>query len=832
MGGLCARQAGAAPIMAVGVALIWSLLPAVAASAGAPSTDRPFTVSDLLKIEQLGPAAITSDHTQLVAQIEGAAETAGRFDSDGFATPYTGRIRVAALSAPYQTFDIRHPDAGLGLVGGPVSPDGRQILLQGFREGRWASALGDLRDGSLSWIELAIDLPVLGRSAQWTSPETFVAISLPPGAAPAYVEAIPLPKRRLGELWEQAASGRESYRLVGVGPGLASWPSPRPGGLVQVDAMRGAVRPLAEGVFLDIEASPNGRWVAALEASEVVQPDVTERIDVASRGRRHALVVVDLRTGASWRPLPGMDVLPLKLSWSPSGAQLMVLAQAPDKAPNLWVITPDTRTLRTADLGATTLATDRLGAGFLIAKTAWLGESPVVGVRRPERDGVSWVEIGQAGLRDLSQGFPKAATDIIAADGETITFIGPDGLILVNVDGDLLVPAGPRLRPINPPRLGEGLRFEITPSASVPLLQGPSHVHRLTQGHLVRAAATPPQASIVVASSAIVTRARDARGVSTIALSAEGRFVPLFSLNQHLATTIPMEVHPVAHHGEGGRRLTSWYLSPAGRKASEATPLIVLPYPGASYPSPPPSLRADAWAPTPHARLLSAAGYGVLIPALPTRSTAGEPAQHITSQLEAAVDAALGKNLADPQRVALWGHSFGGYGALIAASQSDRFRAVVAQAAKTDLTAGWGALTPFGRLAPETGPAMLSSIGWTESGQGGLGAPPWAAPERYQRNSPLFRADAIETPVLLIHGDHDFVPLPQAEALFAALYRQGKPAALMTLFGEGHLPSSPANIKAIYDVVLEWLQAQGMAAERVHICPSSHAGQPASCPSL
>lgn len=829
MRGLCARQAGAAAIMAAGMALAWAPLLAVAAPAGASLKHRPFTVSDLLKIERLGPAAITPDHAHLVAQIEGAAEEAGRFDSDGFTTPYTGRIRVAALSPPYQTFDIRHPDAGLGLTGGPVSPDGRQLLLQGFREGRWASALGDLRDGSLKWIDLAIDLPVLGRSAQWTSPETFVAISLPPGGAPAYVEAIQLPKRRLGELWEQAAAGGASYHLVGAGPGLTPWPRPRPGGLVQVDVTRGSVQPLAEGTFLDIEVSPDSRWVAALEAGEVVQPQATDRIDVASRGRRHGLIIVDLKTGASWRPLPDADVQPLKLSWSPSGIQLMVLAQAPNQAPKLWMIAPERRTRRSAELGGLALATDHVGAGFLIAKTAWLGESPVLGVRHPEQDGVSWVQIGQAGLTDLSRAFPKAATDIIAADGETITFIGPDGLILLNVNGGVSLLAGPPMRPINPPGLGMGFRLEMTPSASAPLLQGPRDVYQLTQGRLVRVAATPSQASIVAASSAIITRVRDTRGVSTIQLRAAGRVVSLFSLNPHLATTTPVEVQPVTYRGEDGRRLTSWYMSPAGRKGSKATPLIVLPYPGASYPWLPPNLRADAWAPTPHARLLSAAGYGVLVPALPLRSSAGEPAEHITSQLEDAVDAALAKELADPKRVALWGHSFGGYGALIAAGQSDRFKAVVAQAAKTDLTAGWGALSPVGRLAPEGGPAMLSSIGWTESGQGGLGAPPWAAPERYHRNSPLLLADAIETPVLLIHGDHDFVPLPQAEALFAALYRQGKPTALMTLFGEGHLPSSPANIRAIYEVTLEWLQAQGMATDQVRRCEVLHAEQRIRC---
>jgi dipeptidyl aminopeptidase/acylaminoacyl peptidase len=96
-------------------------------------------------------------------------------------------------------------------------------------------------------------------------------------------------------------------------------------------------------------------------------------------------------------------------------------------------------------------------------------------------------------------------------------------------------------------------------------------------------------------------------------------------------------------------------------------------------------------------------------------------------------------------------------------------------------------------------------MGFNETGQGGLKGPPWRDPERYRRNSPLFQADRVTTPIMLIHGDQDYVALAQGQAMFNALYRQNKDATLLTLFGERHLPASPANLRAIYAEVLPWL---------------------------
>ena len=90
-----------------------------------------------------------------------------------------------------------------------------------------------------------------------------------------------------------------------------------------------------------------------------------------------------------------------------------------------------------------------------------------------------------------------------------------------------------------------------------------------------------------------------------------------------------------------------------------------------------------------------------------------------------------------------------------------------------------GPFTPPARSAPEDGTSPISTMGWMENGQGDLGVTPWQDVARYARNSPMLNAERITAPVLMIHGDLDFVALAQGEEMFSALYRQDKDAVLV-----------------------------------------------------
>ncbi|MNY21865.1 Prolyl oligopeptidase family protein [compost metagenome] len=91
------------------------------------------------------------------------------------------------------------------------------------------------------------------------------------------------------------------------------------------------------------------------------------------------------------------------------------------------------------------------------------------------------------------------------------------------------------------------------------------------------------------------------------------------------------------------------------------------------------------------------------------------------------------------------------------------------------------------------------------------------------RNSPALAAGRISAPVLLFTADRDYVPPGQAEELFSALYRQQKDVVLVTYRGEGHVLSSPANIRNFYDTVWTWLDEVLQRPQSAPIAPTAGA---------
>jgi len=74
-----------------------------------------------------------------------------------------------------------------------------------------------------------------------------------------------------------------------------------------------------------------------------------------------------------------------------------------------------------------------------------------------------------------------------------------------------------------------------------------------------------------------------------------------------------------------------------------------------------------------------------------------------------------------------------------------------------------------------------------ERSQSRIGGSLWDYPLRFLDNSPIFRADRVETPLLMIHNDEDdAVPWYQGIEYFLALRRLGKEAYLFTYNGEKH----------------------------------------------
>jgi len=270
-------------------------------------------------------------------------------------------------------------------------------------------------------------------------------------------------------------------------------------------------------------------------------------------------------------------------------------------------------------------------------------------------------------------------------------------------------------------------------------------------------------------------------------------------LNTHLADVDLAQAKAVTETTARGP-ISHWLYRPAG---AGAAPLVVIPYPGLDHGAPPAAGSGLMLATMTSAQVLVGAGYAVLMPSLPPLPGPADPAA-ITAQVDRAVDAAIAAGGIDAHRIAVWGHSFGGYATLAIATQSGRYRAYVASASATDMATAWGRFSLTQAALPAAG-LSLAGAGWAENGQARLAAPPWTDPQAYLAASPLYAADRISGPVLLIHGATDTLPVGQAQAMFIALQRQGKDVQLVIYFGEGHVFASPGNIRDLYDRVLAFL---------------------------
>jgi dipeptidyl aminopeptidase/acylaminoacyl peptidase len=150
--------------------------------------------------------------------------------------------------------------------------------------------------------------------------------------------------------------------------------------------------------------------------------------------------------------------------------------------------------------------------------------------------------------------------------------------------------------------------------------------------------------------------------------------------------------------------------------------------------------------------------------------------------------------IVDPDRLGILGHSYGGYSVLALLVQTNRFRAALASAGFADLVSGYRSLWPGGG-------STEASI---ENGQGLMGGSVWQHRERFIENSPFYYLDRVETPVLLVHGTDDTLPVADSDQTFVALRRLGKTVEYARYEGEGHAAWSAPNAADLIERMTTW----------------------------
>lgn len=156
----------------------------------------------------------------------------------------------------------------------------------------------------------------------------------------------------------------------------------------------------------------------------------------------------------------------------------------------------------------------------------------------------------------------------------------------------------------------------------------------------------------------------------------------------------------------------------------------------------------------------------------------GTPGFSATKCLVPGVQKLIDLGIADPDAVALHGHSWSGYQTAFVITQTDIFSAAIAGAPVSNMTSAYNG------IRWESGLARQFQY---EVSQSRIGGSLWQYPEKYIENSPVFFAHRIHTPLLIMHGDTDgAVPWYQSIEMFLAMRRLGKECVFLQYNDEPH----------------------------------------------
>jgi dipeptidyl aminopeptidase/acylaminoacyl peptidase len=218
-----------------------------------------------------------------------------------------------------------------------------------------------------------------------------------------------------------------------------------------------------------------------------------------------------------------------------------------------------------------------------------------------------------------------------------------------------------------------------------------------------------------------------------------------------------------------GQEIEAALLKPAGYDGHSKLPLIALIHGG---PTGAWGDRIEVWG-----QLLAARGYAIFYPNI--RGSVGYGEKFIESNrgdwgggdfkdVMAGVHDLVNRGIADPNRLAIGGWSYGGYMSEWAITQTNEFKAAVSGAGLSNLISEYGT---------EKGPSYDE---WFY----GL---PYENPTGFLNSSPFLHLKNAKTPTLILQGeDDDTDPIGQSQELYRGLKRYGVEAELVVYPRENH----------------------------------------------
>lgn len=818
-----------------------AVLLSVMVSPGYGQGTRPLSVDDLLALEQLVEVVPSPDGEWLalvIVRARTAAEIYRNFPSNHDVDHADVWLLPRRGGAPSNI--TKGVADGSGYWNPVWSPDSKRLAMLSTKGGDnvrpYVWRAGARTAHRLS--QRGVDLAAWGENGWprvamiWSDTATVLFPALPDGAPPSFDGMSRVRSyHRAIQYWAQAERGQQPTVSVLESGHEVPEADRSQGELLAVDVRSGRTRAVAEGSVRRILVSPTGRHVALLAEIGRIPLDASRTMTYQERPYnllRTRLTILDLQTGkavvAAGVIDPMLTAAALPHSWSPDGSSLAVIAKhAKDDQ------TADALVLVDAVSGAVTAVTDRR---LVVSSAAWSPAGELLGFAQPRspaalrltgaRSRFDWWVIDPdahcptrnltADLETVPPALIRAGDDdamIGLASGE-IWSIDLRGQSVVSLTDELPVAVESMVRP----EVADGNRFGLARRA--PIVHGEDgrfyriersgRVPRTREVHRPSARATiaaywPDQhAPIWMADERTGTYLWTGDGIGEA-------FEPRLALNERLGRVADARRVLVDYLDADGDSLKALLILPVNYEPERRFPVVVYVYAGLVLSDSvfggifekqnPGSLNLH---------LLAGRGYGVLIPSIPLDppGSSSDPLLDLPKGVMSAVNRVVELGYVDPNRLAVMGHSYGGYSTLGLVTYTNRFRAAIALAGLSDLVSLYGSFRS-GRRYDDFAHEDLFWVGLSESGQIRMGNAPWRDLWRYLRNSPVHYVERVQTPVMIVQGDIDYVPMQQGEAFFAALYRMGKKASFIRYWGEGHVIESPANVRDMWNRIFGWL---------------------------
>jgi dipeptidyl aminopeptidase/acylaminoacyl peptidase len=246
-------------------------------------------------------------------------------------------------------------------------------------------------------------------------------------------------------------------------------------------------------------------------------------------------------------------------------------------------------------------------------------------------------------------------------------------------------------------------------------------------------------------------------------------------------------VQVVQWKSKGGTALEGIATFPAGYEKGKKYPFLVLPHGG---PEANDELVFDAFS-----RTVAGLGYVVLQPEY--RGSTGYGADFLAAiyqhfgdrayeDVDSATDYAIAQGWADPNRLAIFGWSAGGFMTSWTVTQTQRYKAAIEGAGITD----WG---PF--LWTSDISQVDYDARWTDED-----------PSAFSKFSAVYFANKVTTPLLILHGEADQrVPTFQGTEYFQILAARGKTVRMVTYPGSPHFPIVWEQRLNVMQELADWL---------------------------